>query len=235
MKITVITAVYNRVDDLEKTMQSVLQLSRPGLDYIVIDGGSTDGTVEVILKYADKLKHWLSEPDKSVYHAMNKGWALAEPDSRVIFVGAGDRLFALPEAREGDSDTLEIFFGNVQLDQNRVFHARAGIMLRLFNTLHHQALLIPKRLHPDPPFDMSYPLYSDFDFNQRLYRQGAVFRFSPDLTAYAAPGGLTDEMTLDELQKIIRKNYGPFWSALSSAGFTLAKYFPFLGRCQPIK
>ena len=97
MKVTIITTVYNRVVDLDKTIQSVLQFARPGLDYIVIDGGSTDGSVELIRAHSGRLVHWHSEPDDGVYDAMNKGWAAADPDSRVIFLGAGDLLLSLPD------------------------------------------------------------------------------------------------------------------------------------------
>ena len=235
MKITVITAVYNRVSDLDETMQSVLSLVRHDLDYIVIDGGSTDGSTEIISAYADQLKHWQSEPDDGVYDAMNKGWALADPGSRVLFLGAGDRLLALPEESELDQNSSEVFYGDVQLDRGRVFHARTGVWLKLFNSLHHQALLVPKRLHLEPPFDLNYPRYADFDFNQRLCKQGAVFRFLPDLSTYAAAGGITNDMHLDELGRIIRKNYGIAWSTLSKAGFLLARLFPFFDRFRPIQ
>lgn len=234
MKVTVITTVINRASGLTETMQSVLQHSRPGLDYIVIDGGSTDGSVEIIKSNSAFLKHWVSEKDDGIYDAMNKGWALADPDSRILFIGAGDRLLALPKNSVRDDNPGDILFGNVQLDRGQVFHARNGVWLKLFNSLHHQALLIPKRLHPEPPFDLSFPLYADFDFNQRLSRQGAIFRFESGLLAYAAPDGLTRDLDLNELVKIIRKNYGPVWSSLSMLGFFMARWLPFFRALRPI-
>ena len=234
MKVTIITTVYNRVVDLDKTIQSVLQFARPGLDYIVIDGGSTDGSVELVRAHSSRLAYWLSEPDRGVYDAMNKGWAAADPDSRVMFLGAGDLLLSLPDDPVSDEGTRAVLYGNVHLDQGRVFHARPGFRLKLYNSLHHQALMIPKRLHPEPPFDLSYPLYADFDFNQRLSRQGAVFRFEPGLLAYAAPDGLTRDLDLNELVRIIRKNYGPIWSSLSLLGFFMARMLPFFRVLRPI-
>ena len=235
MKVTVITTVLNRADALAVTMQSVLKQARPNLDYIVIDGGSVDGTIDVIQTQASRLKYWLSEPDTCVYDAMNKGWALADPDSWVLFLGAGDKLLALPDGNRSDEGRLEVLYGNVRLDEGRVFHARSGFRLRLYNSLHHQALLIPKRIHPEPPFDTIYGLYADFDFNQRLYKNNVKFLFEPALQSYAASNGLTEHLQVKELTQIVRKNFGFFWCGLSLAGFTLARCLPFFRRFRPIK
>jgi len=232
MKVTVITTVLNHAARLDATMRSVLALHRADLDYIVIDGGSMDGSIDIIKSHAGRLKCWLSEPDAGVYDAMNKGWALAAPDSRIIFIGAGDALLSLPDE---DGPETEILYGNVQLNGGRMFHARTGLRLRLYNSLHHQALMIPKALHPDPPFDLAFPRYADFDFNQRLSRQGVCFRYAKGLSAYAAPGGVTGELHLDELTAVILKNYGPLWSKLSALGFSLARRLPLLRVFHPVR
>lgn len=79
-QITIVTPVYNQVNFIEQTIQSVLDQGYPNLEYIIIDGGSTDGTVEVIKKYADRLSYWVSEPDKGMYDAIQKGFALCHGD-----------------------------------------------------------------------------------------------------------------------------------------------------------
>ena len=75
--LSVITVVYNNVDDIERTMLSVLGQTYPRIEYIVIDGASTDGTLDAISQHRDKLALLISEPDKGIYDAMNKGIALA--------------------------------------------------------------------------------------------------------------------------------------------------------------
>jgi glycosyltransferase involved in cell wall biosynthesis len=73
-KITVVTALLNQAQFIEAAMQSVLSQGYPNLEYIVIDGGSTDGSVEIIRRYADRLHYWVSEPDQGMYDAINKGF-----------------------------------------------------------------------------------------------------------------------------------------------------------------
>ena len=87
--LTVVTAVFNAVTTLEATIQSVLCQTYPNIEYIIIDGGSTDGTLDVIRKYGDQIDYWLSAPDKGIYDAMNKG-IRASSGSWLNFLNAND-------------------------------------------------------------------------------------------------------------------------------------------------
>lgn len=82
--ISVITVSYNAVLTIEQTILSVINQTYLNIEYIIIDGGSTDGTVNVIKKYADKIAYWVSESDKGIYDAMNKGIAYSHGENIVI-------------------------------------------------------------------------------------------------------------------------------------------------------
>jgi glycosyltransferase involved in cell wall biosynthesis len=89
--ISIITVVRNGRDVIEQTLRSVLEQPYPNLEYIVIDGGSTDGTVDVIRKYADRISYWVSEPDKGIYDAMNKALDHIRGKGH-LFLNAGDHF-----------------------------------------------------------------------------------------------------------------------------------------------
>lgn len=90
--ISIITVSYNAVQTIEQTILSVINQTYENIEYIIIDGDSTDGTVDIIKKYADKIAYWVSEPDKGIYDAMNKGISLSHGDY-LNFMNAGDYFF----------------------------------------------------------------------------------------------------------------------------------------------
>ncbi len=88
-KVSIVTVVYNDAKGLEKTIKSVINQTYKNVEFIIIDGGSTDGTVEIIKKYEDYIDYWVSEEDKGIYDAMNKG-IKAATGTWINFMNAGD-------------------------------------------------------------------------------------------------------------------------------------------------
>lgn len=234
-RISVITVVKNGAECLEETILSVLKLKASiWLDYLIIDGGSDDGSVDIIRRYADRLFYWVSEQDSGIYDAMNKGWSAAANDSFILFLGAGDLLVSLPVNLESYSCN-DAIYGSVAMGDRVVFRPRSDYHLKLYNTFHHQALLVNKKCHQEVPFDTRYPVYADFDFNQRLLKDGVSFRYSKQLIAYARPGGLSDRGMFFETLCIINKNFGLLWVLAAATGYAAMRVFPFLKRFKPFK
>ena len=92
-KISIITVVYNGESLLLPTMESVFEQTYPNIEYVVVDGGSKDGTPQIIERFKDKIDQWVSEADKGLYDAMNKGIKMATGDF-VWFINAGDKIYA---------------------------------------------------------------------------------------------------------------------------------------------
>ncbi len=216
--ITVIIVVYNGAASLEDTIQSTLQLAYKNMEVIIIDGASKDGTVEIIKKYQQHLYYWITEPDKGIYDAMNKGWRKATDESYIIFLGSGDKILQLPDISACKS--YNIIYGNVLIGE-KLFSSTTDFRLRLGNTLHHQALLIKKSIHPEPPFSLEYPVYADFDFNQRLYKSGTRFIKDKSFCSYALEGGVSAVRNHKESLKIVNKNFGKRYSLIAKLYYFL--------------
>ena len=211
--VCIITVTFNGARYLEETIKSVLGLAYQNIEYIVIDGGSKDGTLDLLRKYEDRIDYWVSEPDEGIYDAMNKGWSLANDEAFILFLGSGDTIISLPDNMAQYKNT-DIIYGRVLTGEGIVFVSQVNFKLRLSNTLHHQALLIKKSIHPQPPFDKRFKTFADFDFNQRLYKKGYKFVKSENFLASSAPVGASGRHNLSEVTALIRKNFGLFWACL---------------------
>ncbi len=121
MKLTIITINLNNKDGLRKTIESVISQTFVDYEFIVIDGGSTKGDVEVIKEYGDKISYWISEPDKGIYNAMNKGIVKAKGEY-IHFLNSGDLLASetvYADLFEGDSHESFIC-GNFYLEKGGI-------------------------------------------------------------------------------------------------------------------
>ncbi len=170
MKYSIITINYNNKEGLEETIKSVLEQTFDEYQYIIIDGGSTDGSVDVIRKYADKIDYWVSEPDKGRYNAMNKGIKQAIGEY-LNFMNSGD-TFHSPTV------LYDINYMNIHEDiiTGGIYNKEKGItyiitpqevtlLTMLKETFNHQATFFNKMLFKNKLYDESYIIQSDAKFN----------------------------------------------------------------------
>jgi hypothetical protein len=230
--VTVVTVCRNPGVHLGKAIASVAALGRDDVAHVVIDGASSDGTRSFLRSTLHRLAHWQSEPDAGIYDAMNKGWAVAGADSFELFLGADDRLLSLPSVEElaqarGRGSVL--IYGDATVGDTP-FPSRYTDEIRFGNTLHHQALLVHKRAHPPAPFDTRLRVYGDWDFNLRLWKQGARAEYLPSLRSHAGTGGVSSVQPLGETLRVVLRHAGPWQAAVLAAWMGMKRLRALVGR-----
>ena len=125
-KLSVTTIVYNNVKDIERTMLSVINQTYTNIEYIIVDGLSTDGTIKVINRYSPNISKLISEKDDGIYDAMNKGLAAATGDY-VLFMNSGDEFFARDTVAQvfASAPDADIYYGETEMI-NRSEERRVG-------------------------------------------------------------------------------------------------------------
>lgn len=230
LSLSIITVTYNAERTLENTIKSVLdimQQNRLNMEYLIVDGKSSDGTVRIIKYYEKQLSYWISEPDMGVYDAMNKAVQHAQ-GKYVYFLGADDILLDIPydKLKFADQKNIEIVYGNVLQSNGKIFVSEWRSKMKYHNTLHHQGLFIARKLLLKNPFDLRYPVYADFDLNQKFYKAGISHCSCGDmLISKFYLDGLSGTVPYKEKYNIIRSNFG-----LMTA--VIAVLWTFLGQCK---
>lgn len=175
--ISIVTISRNSEIYLEQTINSVLRQTYSNTEYILIDGGSTDHTIDIIKKYEDKIDNWISEPDNGIADAMNKGLALATGDF-VIFLHSDDYFVdenVLSAASAYLSAGFDIFLFNIFLSKNgesRLFVPKGLNWWMNFKTgVFHQSVICARTLFGRiGDFDSGFRIAMDYDFFLRAYR-----------------------------------------------------------------
>lgn len=212
--ITVITVVFNSVLSLEKTILSVINQSYDNIEFIIIDGGSTDGTVDIIEKYEGNIDYWVSEKDAGIYDAMNKAAAVAKGDW-LYFLGADDRLLdSIHDIVKLMSDKSTIYYGDVYMPGKHALYTGklTGYELVYLNIC-HQAIFYPAGVFKKHLYQTKYKVLADHALNLICYGDKSfAFEYVPVLVCiYNDTGGYSftakDPVFDRELKFIIRDNY----------------------------
>ena len=210
--ITVVTVVYNGATTLEQTIQSVVNQSYDNKEYIIIDGASTDGTLDIIKKYEDKIDYWQSEPDEGIYDAMNKGLACAKGDF-LIFIGADDLIFSpntLNACSQMMSDKTKNYYGDVYLNEHRFIYDYKFSKIKLCcRNICHQAIFYSKKTYKKRKFETQYKIYADWAYNLESWNEG--FEYIPQTVCIFNELGSSqkgDETFLKDKKMLIQNNFG---------------------------
>jgi len=219
-KLSVITIVYNNVRDIERTMLSVLGQTYTNIEYIIVDGLSKDGTLQVINKYQDRISKLISEKDNGIYDAMNKGLAVATGDY-VIFMNSGDEFYAADTVTNvfATADDADIYYGETEMiDDNgqslgqRRHQAPAAFTWRDFKygmSISHQAIYIRRTL--TEPYDNRYRLSADIDWIIRAAKKARKIVNVNQYVAKYLVGGMSKKkhrQSLRERFNIMKRYYG---------------------------
>lgn len=238
-KLSVITIVYNNVKDIERTMLSVLGQNYKNIEYIIIDGASKDGTKDIIYKYKAQLSQFISEPDKGIYDAMNKGLALATGDY-VLFMNSGDEIFAPETVSQvfASADAADIYYGETEMFNEqweslgqRRHHAPENFNWESFRfgmSISHQAIYIKKDI--TEPFDLQYKYSSDIDWIIKAAKNASSIVNTHLYVAKYLVGGISKKKHLASLKerfRIFTKYYGLIPNLINHVviALNLTRYF----------
>jgi len=218
--VAVITAVRNAEATLERTLASVARQSWRPLEHIVVDGASGDGTRAILERHGDRLR-WISEPDRGLYDAMNKGLAMVgDPEAYVVFLNADDTFHA-DDAIERALDASggeDLVYGRLERHDEALDHrdvigreVTAHDMV-LGMRCHHQAMLTRARVFRSVGgFDLRYRIAADYDWAVRVFLDRTLTRrFVPVIVSTMGRGGLSDRRYLASVRErwgIVRRHY----------------------------
>lgn len=216
--VSIVTVVKNGAGHLAACMESVFAQSWPDVEYIVIDGGSTDGTLDIIRRFEDRIDYWVSEPDRGIFDAMNKGIACAGGEL-IGLLNADDwyepgavETAATAYLRHG---VAGVYYGEkhlVQVDMGRVYEVTSSLEFWRGMTVCHQAMFVHRDVYRQiGSYDLRYRLAADFDFFVRALRRGIPFIPLGKVVVNFRDSGASAQGLVEgnrEISAILRRIYG---------------------------
>ena len=185
-KISIVTVTYNAVETLEKTIESVINQTYSNKEYIIVDGNSTDGTIDIIKKFNNHISIWISEKDKGIYDAMNKAASLATGDW-IIFINSGDSFYKndilqnIFESNDWhETSKYDVIYGNTRIFDIHGSFIILGRNIRLMKIkmpFCHQSCIMRTKILRSNPFDLKYKISADYNLFYHLYLKKFKFKY----------------------------------------------------------
>jgi len=213
--ISIVTVVFNRKDDIEKTILSVISQSYSNIEFIIIDGGSNDGTLEVIKKYKDRIDHFISERDSGIYDAMNKGINLAS-GTWINFMNAGDRfsnIDIISDLPFSNFSSSPLIYGNRIFNKSVIYPNSYEILQYGEIMACHQAMFfnISKVFRNTIFYITKYKIYGDYELVNRLYLKYKNLKYVDRNIAISQGSGVSSVKSWQKRKdkySILYKSYG---------------------------
>lgn len=216
--VSIVTVVFNGVVSIEDTILSIINQTYDNIEYIIIDGGSIDGTQDVIKKYEERIFYWKSEPDKGIYDAMNKGIATATGEY-IIFMNGGDKFHDFNTVKKIfiENTNQDLIYGNTLLytdGETCLSEAKNFEKIKYGMPFCHQSVFVKLEIMKKHNFSLDYRLASDYNFFMSLYNEGKYsFKKTEELISiYDNCGASMSLLTIKE-KFLIAKNYYPYSSS----------------------
>lgn len=214
MKLSVITINYNNCDGLRKTIESVINQTWHGFEYIIIDGGSTDGSVNIIKEFANRIDYWISEPDKGIYNAMNKGIDAAKGEY-CIFINSGDCLYNNETLSKASVDLCDadVITGTLMLDNGELWTSPDVVTIpHMYEvSLCHPASFIKSSFLKKYHYDENLKIVSDWKFFiQVLIIDGALYKRLSYIISVFDTSGISQtnqDLVNDERISVLEKDF----------------------------
>lgn len=214
MKISIITVSYNSAKTIRDTIKSVISQGFPELEYIIIDGGSSDGTCEIVQEYSEKISYFISEPDSGIYSAMNKGIAAAS-GSIVGILNSDDwyeeGAFLCVEKAFLNNPDIDVIYGRLNtISKNgevKAAHSVPFYSLCYQMATPHPTVFVRKKIYDKYGyFDSSYRIAGDFELMNRLWSEKVAFGYLNKFLANFRTSGISSlekTETSKEVDKVI--------------------------------
>ncbi len=205
--ITIITVVFNAKEQLKETIESVTGQDYENIEYIIIDGGSTDGTLDIIQKYDHVIDYWVSEKDDGIYDAMNKAVSVSTGDY-INFMNAGDLFFEICTIKKVAPFLKgELVYGNHAVyfdDTNKIDIVDVSNKIKKKDIpFCHQSLFEKRVLLQRYPFNLDYKISADYDHYLTCKHKNVTIQYVPQVISKFLDGGLSSR----QIEKLLEENY----------------------------
>lgn len=235
--VSIITVVRNAGRDLGRVIKDVQSQTYTDKEYIIIDGGSTDGTLGILKEYDDMIDYWVSEQDQGIYDAMNKGIDVAEGEW-IYFLGADDTFYSSDTLEKtfkdrGITGDVDVLLGDVIRADGSLFRSRFGRSMYYKNTVHHQGVFYRRSVFERFRYGKSLPsghkrqyfISGDYELNLLLFLQGARHIHVNKVIARCGDGISMQGNTRGYIEEIlIRHEHIGFLKAIFFDAVTLLRY-----------